>query len=79
MQAVRLRDAEPALQRSAERAAATASMSERVEMNAAAEERKAKLRQEEVMWLGWVVSFCDCYLQTFLFAFAGLLVACSLL
>lgn len=48
LQAARLREAEPALQRAAERSAATASMAERVEMNAAAEERKARLRQEEV-------------------------------
>jgi hypothetical protein len=48
LQAARLRDAEPALHKAAERAAAAASMSERVEMNAAAEERRARQRQEEV-------------------------------
>eukprot|EP00882_Tetradesmus_deserticola_P016333 GHRQ01017437.1.p1 GENE.GHRQ01017437.1~~GHRQ01017437.1.p1 ORF type:complete len:327 (+),score=58.39 GHRQ01017437.1:204-1184(+) len=46
--AARLRDAEPALHKAAERAAAAASMPQRVEMNAVAEERKAKLRQQEV-------------------------------
>lgn len=47
-QAARLRDAEPALQRAAERAAATASVSDKVQLNAAAEERRAQLRQQEV-------------------------------
>ncbi|KAF8058872.1 hypothetical protein HT031_005440 [Scenedesmus sp. PABB004] len=45
--AARLRDAEPGLQRAAERVAATVSMTERVEQAAAAEERKAQLRQEQ--------------------------------
>jgi hypothetical protein len=48
MQAARLRDAEPALQKAAERAAAAASVTDKVGLNAAAEERKAKLRQQEV-------------------------------
>lgn len=48
MQAVRLREAEPALQKAAERAAAAASVTDKVGLNAAAEERKAKLRQQEV-------------------------------
>jgi DnaJ family protein C protein 8 len=48
MQAARLREAEPALQKAAERAAAAASVTDKVGLNAAAEERKAKLRQQEV-------------------------------
>jgi len=48
MQAARLREAEPALQKAAERAAAAASVADKVGLNAAAEERKAKLRQQEV-------------------------------
>jgi hypothetical protein len=47
-QAARLRDAEPALQRAAERAAAAASVADKVQLNAAAEERRAQLRQQEV-------------------------------
>lgn len=47
-QAARLREAEPALQKAAERAAASASVVDKVGLNAAAEERKAKLRQQEV-------------------------------
>eukprot|EP00775_Hariotina_reticulata_P002880 gene2880-3171_t len=45
--AARLRTAEPGLLKAAERAAAAASMTERIEMNAAAEQRKAKIRQKE--------------------------------
>lgn len=48
MQAARLREAEPALLKAAERAAAAASVTDKVGLNAAAEERKAKLRQQEV-------------------------------
>lgn len=48
LQAARLRDAEPALQKAAERAAAAASVTDKVGLNAATEERKAKLRQQEV-------------------------------
>jgi len=47
-QAVRLRTAQPGLLKAAEKAAAAASMAERIELNAAAEQRKAKIRQEEV-------------------------------
>eukprot|EP00879_Flechtneria_rotunda_P006158 GHRR01006475.1.p1 GENE.GHRR01006475.1~~GHRR01006475.1.p1 ORF type:complete len:250 (+),score=97.76 GHRR01006475.1:677-1426(+) len=42
-----LRFAEPGLQRVADRAAASASMAERMEMNAAVEERKAQLKRME--------------------------------
>jgi hypothetical protein len=64
-QAARLREAEPALQKAAERAAASASVVDKVGLNAAAEERKAKLRQQEVC-AGRCVGFVllDCPINT---------------